>query len=180
MSYQDQQASDQIQQLASNYGSLVLSAAQRIVGNIQKAEDIQQEVFLKLIEKPPAEIQSWPAFLTVMTTRMALDRVRKSSRWRSFKLRWLLHRQQSEPQSTPETNLDRQQMAKQLREGLITLKPRDAEIFCLRLFSGIELKAIAAEMKLSENHVSVILNRCQQQLAQTLKSDQTRQSENSQ
>ena len=45
------------------------------------AEDVQQQVFLRLIESPPQNVESWPAYLTTVGTRLAIDHLRRQRRW---------------------------------------------------------------------------------------------------
>ncbi|WP_426702097.1 sigma factor [Rhodanobacter sp. Col0626] len=52
------------------------------------AEDVQQEVFLRLLERPVGQIASWPAYLTTLAVRMAIDRLRNRQRWRRLLTMW--------------------------------------------------------------------------------------------
>ena len=61
--------------LARGYGRAVYLAAYRVLGDASQAEDVQQDVFLRLIEKSPADVDSWPAYLAAMATRQAIDRL---------------------------------------------------------------------------------------------------------
>src|SRR6185437_9089642 len=74
--------------LARGYGRAVYLAAYRVLGDASQAEDVQQDVFLRLIEKPPTDVASWPAYLTAMATRQAIDRLRSRQRWRRLRPLW--------------------------------------------------------------------------------------------
>lgn len=58
--------------LAQQYGPLVFKAAYRVLGDASLAEDVQQDVFLKLIESDPVEVGSWPAYLSASAVRTAI------------------------------------------------------------------------------------------------------------
>ena len=66
-------AQDDVAALARQYGPTVFRAAWRILGSRAAAEDVQQQLFLRLIESPPRGVQSWPAWLTASATRLAID-----------------------------------------------------------------------------------------------------------
>ena len=68
--------------LARGYGRTVYLAAWRVLGDAGQAEDVQQDVFLRLLETPPGDVASWPAYLAAMATRQAIDRLRSRQRWR--------------------------------------------------------------------------------------------------
>ncbi len=79
---------ENIAALARQYGPTVFRAAWRILGTRSAAEDVQQQLFLKLIESPPKAVQSWPAFLTASATRLAIDALRRQNRWRLLAPLW--------------------------------------------------------------------------------------------
>ena len=74
-------ASDDPEALARQYGPLVFKAAYRVLGDASLAEDVQQEVFLRLIEAQPQAVKSWPAYLRASAARAAIDVLRRQRRW---------------------------------------------------------------------------------------------------
>ncbi len=70
------------------HGRAVYLAAYRVLGDAGQAEDVQQDMFLRLIEKPPTDVASWPAYLATMATRQAIDRLRSRQRWRRLRPLW--------------------------------------------------------------------------------------------
>jgi len=74
-------ASDEPAVLARLYGPLVFKAAYRVLGDASQAEDVQQTVFLKLIESKPKKVDSWPAYLASSAVRGAIDLLRRQRRW---------------------------------------------------------------------------------------------------
>src|SRR5512138_2574186 len=57
--------------------ALVYRAAYRLVGSHAAAQDVQQDLFLRLLQRPPPTVRSWPAFLTAATVRLALNHLRR-------------------------------------------------------------------------------------------------------
>jgi DNA-directed RNA polymerase specialized sigma24 family protein len=75
--------------LAVAYGRQVFHVAHRLFSNTSQAEDVQQEVFLRVLGKPPAEVASWAAYLSAMATRISIDRLRRHTRWRHLLPIWV-------------------------------------------------------------------------------------------
>lgn len=149
--------------LARSYGPLVLRTAWRVLGNQAQAEDVQQDVFLRLLETRHDGIASWPAYLTAAATRAAIDVLRKRQRWWGL-LPGLEATLPSQAPSAEEAGIEAQRAA-QLRSALGTLPKREAQCFALRYLEGLEIAEIASALQLKANHVGVILHRARQRLA---------------
>ena len=148
--------------LARHHGATVFRAAYCVLGDRALAEDVQQEVFLRLLEAPPADVDSWPAFLCSAATRAAIDLLRRQRRW--WRVLPLWRQQQPEAaESAEQASLQREQ-ARRLRAALATLPPRQAQCFGLRYLQGLEIGEIARSLQLSPNTVSVSLHRARQRL----------------
>jgi RNA polymerase sigma factor (sigma-70 family) len=145
----------EIAALAAQYGPTVFRAAWRILGSRSAAEDVQQQVFLKLLESPPAGVESWPAFLTTSATRMAIDHLRRQRRWRILAPLWPA----PEPDDSPLEDVERAEAARFMRRALARLPPRDAYCFVLRHLHGMSPGDIGRLSGISENHVSVSVHR---------------------
>lgn len=152
--------------LARGYGRAVYLAAYRVLGDAGQAEDVQQDVFLRLIEKPPSDVASWPAYLAAMATRQAIDRLRSRQRWRRLRPLW----KAAEPAAvdTVEEDAEQAERAQRLRAALARLKPQHAECFVLRHVQGLDTAAIARATGLTPNHVGVCLHRATQALESLL------------
>lgn len=143
--------------LARLYGRHVFQAAYRVLGETSLAEDVQQEVFLRLLEKPAVDVASWPAYLSTLAVRQAIDRLRSRQRWRRLLPTW----RASAPAAFDSTEHDAVQAerARRLRAALGVLKPREAECFSLRFLQGMEIGQIGHALDMTPNHVSVCLHR---------------------
>lgn len=60
----------------AQYRSHVRGLAYRMLGTLTEAEDVVQDVFLRWLQSDVAEIRSHKAWLTAVTTRICIDRLR--------------------------------------------------------------------------------------------------------
>ena len=144
------------------YGGLVFKAAYRVLGDSAQAEDVQQDVFLRLMEVPPAEVVSWPAFLTAAATRTAIDQLRQTRRWWRLLPLWRAQTADAAP-SAEEAGVEHQR-AQRLRAAIAALSAREAQCFTLRYLQGLDIADIANELALSVNNVNVSLHRARRRL----------------
>jgi len=165
-----------VEALAAAHGGDVFAAALRVTGEPAQAEDIQQTVFIRLLEKPPsAAVQNWKAYLCAMATRSAIDELRRAQRWRRFGDHWLSARISPDPQ--PPVRLSDQQRARALRRALGRIPKKQAECFALRFFDGLELREIASLLSITPNAVSVSLNRATKSLRERIARIESRSQE---
>lgn len=159
--------------LAEAHGRDVFKTACRVTGDPRLAEDIQQHVFVRLLEKPPtAAIDCWKSYLCAMATRAAIDELRRARRWRRLADAWLSNRPSDEP--GPQATLDAGTRARTLREALGRIPKRQAECFALRFLDGLEIAEIADILSISANHVSVTLNRAVHSLRARIRTIESR------
>nr|WP_240922233.1 RNA polymerase sigma factor [Oleiagrimonas sp. C23AA] len=157
----------EVASLARQYGRHVYLAAYRVLGRHASAEDVQQDVFVKLLQSPPHQVSSWPAWLATAATRAAIDRLRRQQRRQRLLPHWAQHRLDSaEPE--PDAHTEQGERAQRLRQALARLKPAEAECFTLRCVQGLEIDAIARATGMSRNHVSVTLHRARHALEAAL------------
>lgn len=153
--------------LARQYGRNVFMAAYRVLGNAALAEDVQQDVFLRLVEKWPQAVDSWPAYLTTAATRAAIDVLRRRQRWGRVIELWVLQHATS-ADSTEQSGIE-QERALRLRTALGWLPRRQALCFAMRYLLGQDIGAIARTLGLSENNINVILHRARNRLEAVLR-----------
>lgn len=155
---QEADVAPDIDKLARTHGRAVFSAAYRALGDPGLAEDVQQGVFMRLLEKPPRrEVDHWAAYLCSMATRAVIDELRRRQRWRRLAERFHVNPGSAEPM--PPEVLDQSTRASRLRQALGSLPKRQAECFALRFFDGLSIDDIARALSVSANVVSVSLNR---------------------
>lgn len=145
--------------MARQYGALVFKAAYRVLGDASLAEDVQQEVFLRLLEARPAAVQYWPAYLSASAARGAIDVLR---RW--WRLLPLWSGEQPVAAASAEQEGMARERAQQLRDALAALPRHKAQCFGLRYLQGLEIGEIAQALEMSENDVNVTLHRARSRL----------------
>jgi RNA polymerase sigma factor (sigma-70 family) len=157
--------SDDPHTLARLYGALVFKAAYRVLGERALAEDVQQDVFLRLLESAPQTVASWPAFLAAAAVRRAIDVLRRQQRWWRLSALWR-STQPSEDcaEQNPEQISIERERGQLLRKALAQLPVREAQCFGLRYLQGFDIPEIASALALSENNVNVTLHRARKRL----------------
>ncbi|TDR43051.1 RNA polymerase sigma-70 factor (ECF subfamily) [Tahibacter aquaticus] len=148
--------------LARHYGALVFRAAFRILGDAALAEDVQQDVFLRLLEQPPSDVASWPAYLTAAAVRRAIDRQRQQRRWWRVLPVWRAQAPQSAA-SAEDAGLS-DERARRLRAAMAELSPREAQCFSLRYLEGMAIDDIARVLAITSNTTHVTLHRARRRL----------------
>lgn len=154
--------SDAPEHLARLYGPLVFKAAYRVLGDASMAEDVQQDVFLRLLETRPAAVDAWPAWLSAAATRAAIDVLRRRRRWHRLLPLWSAQ-QPATAASAEQAGIEGER-AERLRAALATLPRREAQCFGLRYLQGLDIAEIALTLSMRENNVNVVLHRARRRL----------------
>jgi RNA polymerase sigma-70 factor (ECF subfamily) len=129
-------------------------------GNSAWAEDVTQEVFLKLLAHLPAlsDPEDLGGWLYRVATNQALSRLRKD---RSF-LSWVERAWRGAPEETdppPDRLLEQHQDAATAMKTLEELPGRERIVLCMKLLDGKSQKEIAQTLALSEGYVSKLVAR---------------------
>lgn len=136
---------------------LVLRTAARVLGNMDDAEDVAHDLAEKLLRSPPADVESWPALLKTMAVNRAIDQLRRR--------RDVGEAEEPVTHHGPESQLTRTQRAEAIRRALGQLSERDAQLFSLFYLADLPQKAIAEQLGMKSNAVSVALHRVRHRLA---------------
>ena len=158
---------EQTAELARAYGRMVFSAAYQVLGDHARAEDVQQDVFLRLMQRPLGRVDAWPALLKTLAVRMAIDQLRRRHRWQRLLPIWRAGRDEVGNDSA-DRHVERTQQAARLRHALSRLPAREAECFALRCLHGMDVAEIARSSGMTANHVSVCLHRAVRKLESDL------------
>ncbi|GGG81580.1 sigma-70 family RNA polymerase sigma factor [Paenibacillus radicis (ex Gao et al. 2016)] len=123
------------------------------------AEDIAQEVFLKLYRNPPDQLEAAGAWLHRVLTRQAYDYIDKKNRERALlqKSEQQFMVQPQAFQSNEETILERDEQ-EQVKQLLEALPERDRKLLMLR-YSGYSYAEIAEKLRLKQPQVGTLLKR---------------------
>lgn len=160
--------------LFESSADLAYRTAWRITGRAEDAEDVLQQVFLRVVQTFPPE--PWPdnpvGWVRRAAANAALDVLRRRRRWA---LRPVddgegdaLADQALDPETAALSTLDAARLAARLRASLARLSPLEAEVFALRAFDDLDNVAIAELLGKTPNHVGVTLHAARQKLKSAL------------
>lgn len=160
--------------IVAEYEGPLLRYAMRLVNSRASAEDVVQNVFIKLFrrwregDREPESLKSW---LYRVTHNEAVDHIRRESRLR------LLHerREDEERRSSAgaaagsDRAMDNEER-KQLVLGLLAkLHPREQQVILLRLQEGLSYQEISRVTGRTEGNVGNILHHAVRKLSQALR-----------
>lgn len=165
-----------IAELANQYGRQAFQTAYRLLGDKHLAEDIVQDVFLKLFKKNFTafdQIQSWPAYLKVMTTSASYDLLRKKSRQAEQSLEEAPAKSvDSKALDAPDEQLMLGRDMSCFRKAICQIPQLEAHVFSLRHIEEFSYQEIAEQLSITTGNVGITLNRAKQKLSQILKESQ--------
>ena len=142
----------------------LLGVAYRILGSLADAEDVVQEAWLRWSRTDVAGVDSAEAYLTTVTSRLAVDRLRRVSRQREvYPGSWL-----PEPISVDPGPEHAVEMADSLSLALLvvleTLSPLERAAFVLREVFGETYPEVAATLGRSEPAVRQLVHRARERV----------------
>lgn len=130
----------------------------RLVGNRGEAEDLTQEVFLKLYRRHFASGREHnvSAWLYRVATNMGYNAIR--GRRRRWQRNTMLVPDASEQRDTPAETVARQETQNAVRATLARLSPRDSQLLLLRQM-GLSYAELAAVCEVAPGSVGTLLRR---------------------
>jgi RNA polymerase sigma-70 factor (ECF subfamily) len=136
-----------------------------MTGNAADAEDVLQQVFLRLLRRGNAAepLDNQESYLRRAAINLSLDAIRNRHEARNVPLDDVL------PLHSP-LDQNQSELRDSLRRALATLSPRAAEVFALRYFEGYKNQEIARMLGISQVQVAVLLFRTRKQLQSEIKS----------
>jgi RNA polymerase sigma factor (sigma-70 family) len=122
---------------------LLMGVAYRVLGRVSDAEDVVQEAWLRWAKVDPAEVADPRSFLVRVTTRLAIDRLRRvKARRESYVGPWL-----PEPLITDRDVAEDVALAESVSMAMLvvleTLSPLERAVFVLREAFGMPYAEIA-------------------------------------
>lgn len=135
------------------------AVAYRLLGRVGEAEDVVQEAWLRWREVDRATVMDDRAYLTQVTTRLAIDRLRRERRRReTYVGPWL-----PEPVALEPDVADRVELADSVEMALLvvleTLSPLERAVFVLREAFGEPYEEIALVVDRNEEAVRQLAHR---------------------
>jgi RNA polymerase sigma-70 factor, ECF subfamily len=140
--------------LVRRFQGMVFSLALRMFSDRHKAEDLAQEVFVKLhanlaIIESDAHLRSW---LRMVTTRLSIDRLRREPRYTLVPL-------EHDPGIADDPNESDPLLLRRLRELLGQLPPAARAVIVLRYQEDLDPMQIAEVLEMPINTVKSHLKR---------------------
>ena len=153
----------------------VFNLCYRFTGNRTEAEDLSQEVFLRIYRtlasyKP--EFGAFPTWLTSVTRNLLVDHYRRTRHDRQTDSMDDAMPQVEEKHSSaraPDKLAEAAELSVQLQHGLARLSPELRESVILRDLQGLEYNEIQAVLQVPEGTVKSRINRGRIELARILK-----------
>ena len=176
------QARDDIQgafeALVERYQNRLVGILFHMVGNKEEAEDLCQEVFLRIYRarkgyRPRAKFSTW---LFTIANNLALNHLRRKGRNRSLPLGGVSGSQPVSPvathlegrESTPSTQLRQAELSNLVRDALGTLNEDQKIAVLLNKFEDMSYAEIADVMGRSPEAIKSLLARARNQLREQL------------
>lgn len=149
--------------IARTHGPRVFRVAQRILGSVQDAEDVSQDVFLEAFRIYEAgAVQSWVGLLVRLATLRALDLCRRK------RPNVALCEHDCQLEHDPAAGLVQAELSERLRNAVSTLPDQQATVFVMAFYEQMSRDEIAESLAVSPESVSTSLYKARQRLSQTL------------
>jgi RNA polymerase sigma-70 factor, ECF subfamily len=156
------------QELVEKYKQKVYYMALDMTGNHHDAEDLSQEVFMKVFVsikdfRGDSKLSSW-------LYRIAMNTCIDKTRRKRLKLVELDERVVEKPSASenPQSEMEARSTQHQIEQALQKLPPRQRCIFVMRHYNELMLKEIAEVLKISEGTVKAQLFRAVRRLQKDL------------
>ncbi|MGB3202107.1 MAG: sigma-70 family RNA polymerase sigma factor [Nodosilinea sp.] len=137
---------DALGSLYDRHGGLVYGIAIKVLGQPQEAEDLTQDIFVKLTQSTAYDPKrgSFRTYLAVLTRSRAIDRLRSRQSGHAFVARLQTTDQPQPP--TPSAALAQSERAEAVRAALAQLSASQQQILRLAYYEGLSQAAIAAQL----------------------------------
>ena len=144
---------------------MVFRTSYRVTGNASDAEDVMQNVFLRLLKRDPQDVQQPESYLRRAAINASIDLIRERQKAAIIPL---------DEAFTPSVKPEMGELRDSLRKALALLAERQSVMFTLRFFEGHSNQEIAKMMGMSQVHVAVVLHRVKAKLQAELNKKELR------
>ena len=152
----------------------VFGLCYRFTGNSTEAEDLSQEVFLRIYRTLPSyrpAFGAFPTWLTSVTRNLLVDHYRRTRRDRitdSIDDAMPALEEKHSPAKTPDRLAQAAELSVRLQHGLARLSPELREAVILRDLQGLDYSEIQVVLQVPEGTVKSRINRGRIELARIL------------
>ena len=149
--------------IVERHANRVFRVALRILGSVQDAEEVSQDVFteaFRMHKRGP--IQSWTGLLVRLATMRSIDRLRRN--------RPTVQLRESDRISTvePFEAAAAKELAQWLRKAMAQLPDQQATVFAMSQFEQLSRNEVSATLGISLEAVSTTLYKARQRLLSQL------------
>ena len=136
---------------------LLRYAARLLDGDAERARDVVQDTFMRLMAQPPAQVDGHVAeWLFTVCRNRSLDVLRKEGRMKRFEEGQVERLTAAEP--APGRNLERAEQHEAVRQLIGRLPPNQQEVIRLKFQNGFSYQEISRITSLSTGNVGFILH----------------------
>jgi RNA polymerase sigma-70 factor (ECF subfamily) len=160
--------------LVARHQSKAIRVAALIVGDEQTAEDVTQDIFLKIFKHIGRFDESRPfePYLMRSVVHAARDAAQKTSKWQSLDTEegeqtiehLITHAESAESQ------VEQKQLEGEMLEALLKLSPRQRAVVVQRYYLGLSEKEMSEEMDIVPGTIKWLLNAARTRLRDLLRS----------
>jgi len=167
-------------EIVLHYQKRVFNIAYRMLGNLEEAKDLSQEVFISVFEsikdlKEEIKFESW---LTAITLNHCRNRWKYLKRRQYFNSESLddpvetedgtMPRAVADPSDNPETLYEKKMIQQFIQKGLLQLKEDQRELLILRDLQGFSYEEMGETLGLPEGTIKSKLHRARMDLKEIL------------
>jgi RNA polymerase sigma-70 factor (ECF subfamily) len=162
------------EELVRRHTRRVFGLCYRFTGNSTEAEDLSQDVFLRIYRTLPSyrpAFGAFPTWLTSVTRNLLVDHYRRTRRDRitdSIDDAMPALEEKHSPAKTPDRLAQAAELSVQLQHGLARLSPELREAVILRDLQGLDYSEIQVVLQVPEGTVKSRINRGRIELARIL------------
>jgi len=155
------------EQILKKYKDITINVAYRFVQNYPEAEDIAQEVFLKIYHsaktyRPEAKFSTW---VYKITANLSLNYLRSKKHLTTVPLEETLEITKA---VTPETDFEKKELTKRVKEALNSLPENQRLAIVLKKYENLSYEEIAKIIGCSISAVDSLIQRAKQNLKRKL------------
>lgn len=158
-----------LERLSDVHGRMVFATAYRILGCVEDAEDVLQDVFLRVVKESPLpdSVKNWGAWLRVAAANRSVDLLRRRHAAPPHS-EAVLERIAAPPSHNPRRIAEDRENEDILLRAIAQLPERDTLVFSLRSFDEMSYEEIGRELNLPVDLVGVILHRTRKRLLEVV------------